>query len=126
MIKSELIEKMAERYPHLFLRDIEKIKRDAETANTLERMENTVMRERISDLAAEIARITSVLEGPGSPIDAILAKDASRPRGLNGNGHGPKDGLKDGTTGEARPSLADRIRALQSRGTSCTQPTAPV
>ena len=25
MIKSELIEKMAERYPHLFLRDVEKI-----------------------------------------------------------------------------------------------------
>jgi hypothetical protein len=84
------------------LRDIESIRREAETASATERMENTVMRDRIAELAAEMARITSLIEGPGNPIEAILAESA-RPAG-NGAGNGAANG-----------SLTDRIRALQTR-----------
>ena len=57
------------------------MKRDAENAWANERMENAVLRERINDVAAEVARLTATLEGPDSPIDAILGADAApRPR----------------------------------------------
>jgi len=56
------------------------MKREAESAWANERMENAVLRERINDVAAEVARLTSALEGPQSPIDAILKADAGRPR----------------------------------------------
>src|SRR5262249_62321543 len=92
-------------------REMEKLKREAEMALAKERAENAVMRERISDVAAEIARITRVLEGPSSPIDAILAGDPTRVNGgVNGHGTG---GAPNGESANA--SLADRIRALQSR-----------
>ena len=89
-------------------RDIETVKREAEAAWAAERMENAVTRERINDVAAEVARLTSLLEGPGSPIEAILAGDSGRPQvPINGNGHDSADGHKS--------TLADRMRALQSR-----------
>ena len=56
------------------------MKREAEATWATERMENAVLRERINDVAAEVARLTSVLEGPGSPIDAILATRRPRSR----------------------------------------------
>jgi chromosome segregation ATPase len=85
-------------------RDLGKLKREAEENWASERVENALLRERISDVAAEVARLASALEGPNSPIDAILASETTRDR-----------------TGEAAfsdtPStngdLADRIRALQ-------------
>lgn len=52
------------------------------------------LRDRIADLAAEMVRLTGAVEGPASPIEAILAKGEA--------GAGP------------RPSLADRIRALRA------------
>ena len=54
------------------------MKREAEQTWAAERVENALLRERINDVAAEVARLTAALEGPGSPIDAILA--ASTPR----------------------------------------------
>jgi predicted nucleic acid-binding Zn-ribbon protein len=48
-------------------------KHQAETAWASERVENALLRERINDVAAEVARLTAALEGPGSPIDAIVA-----------------------------------------------------
>jgi hypothetical protein len=67
------------------------------------------LRERINDIAAEVARLAVTLEGPGSPIDAILADDTAR---VNGRSHGVRTGAQP----EAAPgNLADRIRALQSR-----------
>jgi len=95
-------------------REIESMRREAETALASKRMENAVMRERINDVAAKVARLTSVLEGPHNPIDAILAGETARPT-LGpaaphiSNGHAPI------ASGEARSTLADRIRALQSR-----------
>ena len=38
-----------------------------------ERMENALLRERINDIAAEVARLAGTLEGPDSPIQKILA-----------------------------------------------------
>ncbi len=91
-------------------RDIASMKHETEATWASERVENAMLRERINDIAAEVAKLTLVLEGPGSPIEAILAADkpGSRPEvnGVNG-----ASGEKE--TGKG--SLADRIRALQSR-----------
>lgn len=62
--------------------------------------DNAVLRERISDIAAEVARMTAELEGPGSPINALLAAN-------------PPGKKQAGVT----PTLADRIRALQDKAT---------
>lgn len=64
------------------------------------------LRERISDIAAEVAHLTARLEGPGSPINALLS---AAPAG--------KKGKKTGGV-----SLADRIRALQDKA---DEPAAP-
>jgi chromosome segregation ATPase len=80
--------------------EITGIKRDSEQAWASERVENALLRERINDIAAEIARLTMALEGPGSPIEAILAAAPA----TNG-----------AAAAQARGNLADRIRALQSR-----------
>jgi len=90
--------------------EIAGMKREAESAWANERMENAVLRERINDVAAEVARLTSALEGPQSPIDAILNADTGRPAAVNGGAPSIAPGGAD-----AKGTLADRIRALQSR-----------
>jgi len=62
--------------------------------------DNALLRERISDIAAEVARMTAELEGPGSPVNALLAAN-------------PPGKKKAGVP----PTLADRIRALQDKAT---------
>ena len=52
------------------------MKRDAESTWASERVENALLRERINDVAAEVARLTAALEGPGSTIVSMLAVDA--------------------------------------------------
>ena len=47
-------------------REVTAMKREAEATWASERVENALLRERINDVAAEVARLTSVLEGPGS------------------------------------------------------------
>src|SRR5262249_7132634 len=88
-------------------REIATMKRDAETSWAAERVENALLRERINDVAAEVVRLTSVLEGPGSRIEAILAETAAPAGTVNGapqpNGEEP------------RGSLAERVRARQNR-----------
>ena len=59
-------------------REIGTMKRDAESTWAAERVENALLRERINDVAAEVARLTATLEGPGSPIEAMLAVEAAR------------------------------------------------
>jgi DNA repair exonuclease SbcCD ATPase subunit len=95
------------------LRDIDGIRREAETASAAERMENAVMRDRIAELAAEMARITSLIEGPGNPIETILAESARAPG--NGAGNGASGGASTGASTGDKASLTDRIRALQTR-----------
>jgi chromosome segregation ATPase len=61
----------------------------------------TALRERISNLAAEMAALTALVEGPDSPIDQALAvPEAEHPGGPGGG-----------------PSLAERIRALREAAT---------
>ena len=52
------------------------VKRDTEASWASERVESALLRERINDVAAEVARLTAALEGPGSPIETILAGEA--------------------------------------------------
>jgi chromosome segregation ATPase len=94
-------------------RDLGNIKREAEETWASERVENALLRERINDVAAEVARLASALEGPNSPIDAILAAETVRDRVSSGTA-----ASNDDADFSAAPStngdLADRIRALQS------------
>jgi chromosome segregation ATPase len=101
-------------------REIAAMKREAETTWAAERVENALLRERINDVAAEVAQLTAVLEGPGSPIDTILAQAvpedgrgrAARTASVNGtNG---EDGSTSRDTPDNKGTLADRIRALQT------------
>src|SRR6185295_4188831 len=67
--------------------ELTSMKREAEATWASERVENALLRERINDVAAEVARLTSVLEGPGSAIDTILASTPEPVAAVNG---GPK------------------------------------
>jgi len=91
-------------------REVGGMKRDAESTWAAERVENALLRERINDVAAEVARLTAALEGPGSPIESILEAANA---GTAAGGHDAA-GAENGNTAEARNTLADRIRALQS------------
>jgi chromosome segregation ATPase len=76
------------------------LNREADATWRAERNENTLLRERISDIAAQIAHMTMTLEKSGSPIAAILADSA--------NGIGGAE-----VTAPRPGNLTDRIRALQ-------------
>ena len=45
-----------------------------------ERMENALLRERINDIAAEVAKLAMQLEGPNSAIEAMLAAEPAVPK----------------------------------------------
>ena len=87
-------------------RDLGKMKREAEENWASERVENALLRERINDVAAEVARLASALEGPNSPIDAILASGTARGRAGAGE-------VAFSDAPSTNGDLADRIRALQ-------------
>jgi chromosome segregation ATPase len=100
------------------------LRHEAENGWASERVENALLRERINDVAAEVARLTAALEGPGSPIETLLADVKEAPGQANGNG-GARNGTHGETgsgkvdagiesTAEPKSTLADRIRALQS------------
>ena len=101
-------------------REISAMKREAEATWASERVENALLRERINDVAAEVARLTSVLEGPGSKIDTILA--AEHAPGTNGSS---KPAIQPANTNaeDGKGSLADRIRALQARSSRLSSAT---
>ena len=58
-------------------RELQAIQQQVEASWASERMENAVLRERINDIAAEVARLAMTLEGPDSPIERILATEAA-------------------------------------------------
>ena len=105
------------------------MKRETEETWASERVENALLRERINDVAAEVARLASALEGPNSPIDAILAAETARDRASNGTAPAAPN---FGEAGIGNGDLADRIRALQShasrvpRGDKPTEPQLDV
>ena len=98
-------------------RELATMKREAEATWASERVENALLRERINDVAAEVARLTSVLEGPGSTIDTILAAPEHAVNGA------AKPAAPANTNGDDKGSLADRIRALQARSSRLSSAT---
>ena len=91
-------------------REINAIQQQVESSWATERMENALLRERINDIAAEIARLTVALEGSDSPIEAMLASEPATgapPRATNGD--------RRPAGAEGKGNLADRIRALQMK-----------
>lgn len=92
-------------------RDLATMKRETEESWASERADNALLRERINDVAAEVARLASALEGPNSPIDAILAAETARDRAAGTGTTTAPDVPIGGVEGG---NLADRIRALQS------------
>ncbi len=103
-------------------RELSAMKREAEATWASERVENALLRERINDVAAEVARLTAVLEGPGSEIDTILA--AEHASGTNGANGAAKSGVTPANTNsDDKGSLADRIRALQARSSRLSSAT---
>src|SRR3954469_11484155 len=104
-------------------RDINVIQQQAESSWATERMENALLRERINDIAAEVAKLAMQLEGPNSPIEALLAAEAGQPprpapRPAN---DAPTSGTAAGTLPEGGGTLAERIRALQAHASRARQ-----
>jgi chromosome segregation ATPase len=98
-------------------REVGTMKRDTESTWAAERVENALLRERINDVAAEVARLTATLEGPGSPIESMLAVETSsvsRATPIAKNSHGEAAAENGDSAPENKNTLADRIRALQS------------
>src|SRR3954451_20961449 len=108
LIESELNRSQDERAK--LQRDIAAMRRDAESGGANVRKENAVLRESINDVAAEVARLTATLEGPDSPIAAILDGDAGRAAASAANGAST---TRTPRPGDAKDTLADRIRTLQ-------------
>jgi chromosome segregation ATPase len=101
-------------------RELGSLKRETEETWASERVENSLLRERINDVAAEVARLASALEGPNSPIEALLAAETSHDRvsGATAPGAVAIGELPAG-------NLADRIRALQTHASRLGQGDDP-
>jgi chromosome segregation ATPase len=104
-------------------RDINAIQQQAESNWATERMENALLRERINDIAAEVAKLAMQLEGPHSAIEAILGSEpeAAKPAAKATNGT-----AAIGTATAPQPqtgtgTLAERIRALQAHASRARQ-----
>jgi chromosome segregation ATPase len=102
-------------------RDVATMKQQTEAAWAEERVENAMLRERINDVAAEVSRLTAVLEGPNSPILTILADAPPLADGAaSSNGETRTNGVHTADSGKS--TLADRIRALQASASRVTPP----
>jgi chromosome segregation ATPase len=101
-------------------RDVNAIQQQTESSWATERMENALLRERINDIAAEVAKLAMQLEGPNSPIETLLAEESassnSAARPANGS-------VANGATTapEGGGTLAERIRALQAHASRARQ-----
>ena len=96
------------------------MKRETEEAWASERVENALLRERINDVAAEVARLASALEGPNSPIESLLAAETSHERISSVPATGGQTEL---AASPNNGNLADRIRALQTHASRLAQAT---
>ena len=97
-------------------RDMNAIQQQAESSWQTERMENALLRERINDIAAEVAKLAIQLEGPNSPIEALLDADSAKAANGAVNGAAP-----NGSPPEGGGTLAERIRALQAHASRARQ-----
>ena len=103
-------------------RELGALKRETEETWASERVENSLLRERINDVAAEVARLASALEGPNSPIEALLAAETSRERVSGPTAPGAADIAELPSN---NGNLADRIRALQTHASRLPQGDDP-
>ena len=103
-----------------FARELATMKRETEEAWASERVENALLRERINDVAAEVARLASALEGPNSPIESLLAAETSHEQITSVPLSG---GQPDLAASPNNGNLADRIRALQTHASRLAQAT---
>ena len=102
-------------------RDLNAIHQQAESAWATERMENALLRERINDIAAEVAKLAITLEGPNSAIEAMLASEPVIPaKAKAANGVAANGAIANGSS-EGGGTLAERIRALQSHASRARQ-----
>ena len=93
--------------------ELKMVGQQAESAWATERVENALLRERINDIAAKVAKLAMTLEGPDSSIQAILAAEPARDTTMK---------AADGAAGlTAHATLADRIRALQNHAAHARQ-----
>lgn len=105
-------------------RDINAIQQQAESSWATERMENALLRERINDIAAEVAKLAMQLEGPNSPIETMLAAAdpaAATKAAKPANGTAANGAASSGAVPEGGGTLAERIRALQSHASRARQ-----
>jgi chromosome segregation ATPase len=105
LVEDQLAQSKAERAK--LQQEVASMKREAEQTWAAERVENALLRERINDIAAEIARMTVALDGTDSPIEAMLGGEATPAAAPRTNGD------RKPASGEGKGNLADRIRALQ-------------
>ncbi len=100
------------------------MKREAEASWAAERVENALLRERINDVAAEVAKLAVTAGRPeladrGNPgLIPSPGRCTCHAQGRQRSGAGRNH---DGGDNE-RGSLADRMRALQSRASRLTSP----
>ena len=99
-------------------RDINAIQQQAESSWATERMENALLRERINDIAAEVAKLAMQLEGPNSAIEAMLAAEPAAPKTPPKPANGAATPV---AVPEGGGTLAERIRALQSHASRARQ-----
>jgi chromosome segregation ATPase len=104
-------------------RELGAMKRETEETWASERVENSLLRERINDVAAEVARLASALEGPNSPIEALLAAETSHDRA--GGGATATGAVDIAELPSNNGNLADRIRALQTHASRLPQGDDP-
>jgi len=99
-------------------RDINAIQQQAESSWATERMENALLRERINDIAAEVAKLAMQLEGPNSAIEAMLAAEPAAPKPP---AKPANDTVAATSSSQGGGTLAERIRALQSHASRARQ-----
>jgi chromosome segregation ATPase len=107
LVEDQLNKTKAERIK--LQQEIASIKREAEEARAAGRVENALLRDRIKNVAAEFAQLALALDGPDSPIEAIMAGEATLLH--------PEDGDRRSANsrGEANGDLVNRIRTLQMK-----------
>jgi chromosome segregation ATPase len=100
-------------------RDVNAIQQQTESSWATERMENALLRERINDIAAEVAKLAMQLEGPNSPIETLLAEESASSKSARPANGAPSNGAT--TAPEGGGTLAERIRALQAHASRARQ-----
>ena len=93
-------------------------------------MENALLRERINDIAAEVAKLAMQLEGPHSAIEAILAAEpaTARPaKAANGAAGQWRRGSAGAPPAAARsPSASGRCRPTPPAPASRARRSGPI